>query len=171
MLKHNKCRMVSIDSSTNKTAYAVYEGGSLTGHGLLDISDEHNMDNRFSKMSRKIMEILSKYDPDIVYIEETVVIRNAQTQRFLTRLQGVVYAWTILNNCDFNTIRPTQWRKLVGIDQTKKKREVLKAEAIELVKTLFELECNDDEAEAILIGLAAIRMYNPKTDVMKEEIA
>ena len=56
-------------------------------------------------------------------------------------------------------MRPTQWRKLVGIDQSKKKREILKQEAISLVKELYQLESNDDEAEAILIGLAAIKLF------------
>lgn len=56
-------------------------------------------------------------------------------------------------------MRPTQWRKLVGIDQSKKKREILKQEAISLVKELYQVESNDDEAESILIGLAAIKLF------------
>lgn len=56
-------------------------------------------------------------------------------------------------------MRPTQWRKLVGIDQSKKKREILKQEAISLVKELYQVESNDDEVEAILIGLAAIKLF------------
>lgn len=56
-------------------------------------------------------------------------------------------------------MRPTQWRKLVGINQSKKKREILKQEAISLVKELYQVESNDDEAEAILIGLAAIKLF------------
>lgn len=56
-------------------------------------------------------------------------------------------------------MRPTQSRKLVGIDQSKKKREILKQEAISLVKELYQVESNDDEAEAILIGLAAIKLF------------
>lgn len=61
--------------------------------------------------------------------------------------------------CEFDTLRQTQWRKLVGIDQSKKKREILKQEAISLVKELYQVESNDDEAEAILIGLAAIKLF------------
>ena len=56
-------------------------------------------------------------------------------------------------------MRPTQWRKLVGINQSKKKREILKQEAISLVKELYQVESNDDEAEAILIGLAEIKLF------------
>ena len=53
------------------------------------------------------------------------------------------------------TIRPTTWRKLVGIRQGRKKREELKQEAIALINNQFSINVNDDEAEAILIGKAA----------------
>lgn len=56
---------------------------------------------------------------NIVYIEETVVLRNAHTQRFLTRLQGVVYAWCMNHGCEFNTIRPTSWRKAINLSTGK----------------------------------------------------
>ena len=38
------------------------------------------------------MIIWKKQSLFIIYMEETVVERNASTQRFLTRLQGVIYA-------------------------------------------------------------------------------
>lgn len=115
------------------------------------------MDERFRNMSLNLLQILSEKKPDAVYIEDTVVPRNVQTQRFLTRLQGVVYAYCVMNECEFHTIRPTVWRKLVGITQGKKKREELKEAAIKLVMDQFEMNVNDDEAEAVLIGIAAIK--------------
>lgn len=155
-----KCRMISIDSSTKKSAYAVFDNGEYCTSHLIECEEE-NMDQRFKTMSLNLIHILEANKPDIIYIEDTVVPRNVQTQRFLTRLQGVVYGYCAINNCEFNAIRPTEWRKLVGIDQGKKKREELKQEAIGLVKKLFKIDVNDDEAEAILIGWAAIKLFNP----------
>lgn len=77
------------------------------------------MDSRFEAMSQKLWGVLEIYKPNIVYIEETVVLRNAQTQRFLTRLQGIVYAWCMNHGCEFNTIRPTSWRAGIGMKQGK----------------------------------------------------
>ena len=116
------------------------------------------MNNRFEKMSLGLINTLNRLKPDIIFIAETVVLRNAQTQRFLTRLQGVVYAWCITNNCKFNVIRPTVWRKLVGIKQGKNiKREQLKQESIDYVKTKYNIDVNDDIADAICIGDAALK--------------
>ena len=149
-------RIISIDSSTKKSAYAVFDDEKYTNSELITCN-EKNMDERFRNMSLNLLQILSEKKPDAVYIEDTVVPRNVQTQRFLTRLQGVVYAYCVMNECEFHTIRPTVWRKLVGITQGKKKREELKDAAIKLVMDQFEMNVNDDEAEAVLIGIAAIK--------------
>jgi len=156
-----KCRMISIDSSTKKSAYAIFDNGIYIESSLIDCQN-NDMDDRLKNMSLNLLYILFEKKPDIIYIEDTVVPRNVQTQRFLTRLQGVIYGYCIINDCEFNTIRPTEWRRLVGIEQGKKNRDELKEEAIKLVKKDFNLDVNDDEAESILIGLAAIKKYNPE---------
>ena len=149
-----KYRIISIDSSTKKSAYAVFDNEKYVRSKLL-MCNAKNMDERFKRMSLSLLDVLYNQKPDVVYIEDTVIPRNAQTQRFLTRLQGVVYAYCVMNGCEFHTIRPTVWRKLVGIMQGKKKRDELKQDAIDLVLDKFGMKVNDDEAEAVLIGIAA----------------
>lgn len=151
--------MLSVDASTNKTGVAIFDNAHLTNYFLLDYSSNKSIDNRFKKMTLGLIETLSKFKPDIVYIEETVVNRNVQCQRFLSRLQGVIYGWCILNDCEFNTLRPTEWRKLVGMETGKKKRDELKQLAIEMVKENYNIETTNDIAEAILIGQAAINRF------------
>lgn len=152
--------MCSIDSSSKKTGIAIYKNGKYTSHKLLDCSKDKIMDSRFKKMALDILNTLNEIKPNIIYIEETVVLRNAQTQRFLTRLQGVVYAWCIQNNCEFNTIRPSSWRKAINLKQNKNiKREQLKQEAIDYVKEKYNIEVNDDIADAICIGDAVLNLF------------
>lgn len=152
--------MIAIDSSTNKSGIAIYKNGQFKSYKLLDYSNDKKMNSRFKKMSVALIEMLNEQKPDIVYIEETVVLRNAQTQRFLTRLQGVVAIWCFMNNCEFNTIRPTQWRKLIHISQSKNiKREQLKQSAIAYVKEKYNLDVSDDIADAICIGDAVLKMF------------
>lgn len=111
-------------------------------------------------MSLGLLQMLDKYKPDILYVEETVVLRNAQTQRFLTRLQGVIYGWCIQNSCEFNIIRPTQWRKQLSFSQGKNiKREQLKQQSIKYVKENYGLDVNDDIADALCIGSAVLKEF------------
>jgi Holliday junction resolvasome RuvABC endonuclease subunit len=155
--------MISIDSSSNKSGIAIFEDGLYAKHHLLDFSDNKQMEIRFEKMAKALINTVSHYKPNIIYMEETVVVRNAQVQRFLTRLQGVIYAWCIMNDCEFNTIRPTEFRKELDFVQGKNvKREELKQQAINYVKKIYNLEVNDDVADAICIGCAVINKFKNK---------
>ena len=153
-------RLVSIDGSTQKTGIAYFCNGKYVEHILLDFSKDKNMENRFESMSKEIWKKLDDYRPNIIYIEETYLANNPQTTKILTRLQGVVYAWCINNNCEFNTIRPNQWRKNLNFDLSKgNKRQQLKEQAIKYVLENYRLEVTDDEADAICISDAVIKMF------------
>lgn len=153
-------KLITIDSSSNKSGIAFFTNGKYKECCLLDCSKQKNMNDRFFDMSKVLWNTLEKYKPDVLYIEETVVLRNAQTQRFLTRLQGVVYAWCVNNDCEFNTIRPTSWRKLLDFSQGKNiKRNQLKEQSIKYVLDKYNLTVNDDVADAICIGDAVIKLW------------
>ena len=153
-------KLVSIDGSTQKTGIAYFCNGKYVEHILLDFSKDKNMENRFESMSKEIWKKLDDYRPNIIYIEETYMANNPQTSKILTRLQGVVYAWCINNDCEFNTIRPTSWRKQLNFQQGKNvKREQLKKQSLQYVLENYRLEVTDDEADAICISDAVIKMF------------
>lgn len=154
-------RLVTIDGSTQKSGIAYFCNGKYVEHVLLDFSKDKNMENRFESMSKEIWKKLDEYRPNIIYIEETYMANNPQTSKILTRLQGVVYAWCLNNDCEFNTIRPTQWRKLLNFQQGKNvKREQLKKQSLQYVLENYRLEVTDDEADAICIADAVIKMFS-----------
>ena len=152
-------KLLTIDGSTQKTGIAYFCNGKYVEHILLDYSKDKNMENRFESMSKEIWKILDGYRPNIIYIEETYTANNPQTSKILTRLQGVVYAWCINNACEFNTIRPTSWRKQLNFQQGKNvKREQLKKQSLQYVLDNYGLEVTDDESDAICIADAVIKM-------------
>jgi len=166
-----KCRMITIDASTTATGMAIFDNGIYNNVTFFELdSKKLNMDERFPLMTKWIYDTLEKYKPYIIYIEEAVVTRNAREQRFLARLQGVIYAYCLKNDCEFNTIVPTEWRKYSGIEQGGKKRPELKAAAIELVKTKYGLMVSEDEAEAILIGYAVIKKFEELEYKIKKQV-
>ena len=155
-----KIKLVTIDGSTQKSGIAYFCNGKYIEHVLLDFSKNKNMENRFESMSKEIWKTLDVYRPNIIYIEETYMANNPQTSKILTRLQGVVYAWCINNACEFNTIRPTSWRKQLNFQQGKNvKREQLKKQSLQYVLDNYGLEVTDDESDAICIADAVIKMF------------
>lgn len=154
-------KLITIDASTQKSGIAYFYNGKYVEHTLLDFSKDKNMESRFESMSKGIWQKLNEYKPNIIYIEETYMANNPQTSKILTRLQGVVYAWCLNNNCEFNTIRPTQWRKQLKFLQGKNiKRSQLKEQSIRYVLENYGLEVTDDESDAICIADAVIKLFS-----------
>ena len=154
-------RLITIDGSTQKSGVALFINGKYNKHVLLDFSKDKNMDSRFEEMSKSLWDNLSNNNPDVVYMEEVYSARDPRTSKFLSRLQGVVYSWCMNNNCEFNTITPSSWRKQLEFHQVKGvKRIQLKEQSIKYVLEHYDLKVNDDEADAICIGDAVIKKYS-----------
>lgn len=154
------CKMISIDSSTNKTGFAIWEDGKFIRSGLIDLSSNKDITKRLPEMMKQITTLLSDEKADLVYVEEMNVTRNAQVARFLVRLQGAIQYWCAINGKWFETIQPTKWRKAIDLKGKSRKREDMKQAAIDHVDTEFGLQANDDEAEAICIGQAVLKLYS-----------
>lgn len=153
-------KILSLDTSTKSTGYAVFNDEKLIRYSSIDKSDKKDSYERMAAMVYDIMVLIEREAPDVVVIEETVVPRNPQTQRMLTMILGAVFGVCIYNNFDYCSIRPTQWRKAVHADEyLPRKREELKAWSLDRVKLLYGIDnITDDVSDAILIGQAFLNI-------------
>ena len=101
---------------------------------------------------RLLCEKYGKFDK--VVIEELKVISNQKTLVMLAIVQGMVLRE--LNNNLVEFVSPTVWRKQFSLNG---KREEAKRKAIALCTSLGYKVKNDDEAEAILIGLFTLDKF------------
>lgn len=172
--------MLTMDTSTKKSGISVFKNGIYTESLLLNFESVKKMDERFPLMVKNIIQTLEEYHPDIIYIEEAVVLKNADTQRFLLRIQGAVYVWCLFHNCEFNTIRPTEWRKSLDLNEKsinggRPKKDELKQRSIQYVKKLLGYELQEDVAESLCIGISVLKKWNINfekiTDVKFKEIS
>lgn len=118
-------------------------------------------------MVYEIITLIEREAPDVVVIEETVVTRNPQTQRMLSMILGAVFGCCVINNFNYCSIRPTQWRKAVRGDDEKlpRKRDELKLWSIDKVAELYDIQdIGDDISDAILIGKAFINMIEEQEE-------
>lgn len=155
-----KTIMCSLDVSTNKTGFAVFENGKRKYSMLLDNSKISSVETRSMEMAKDILFELEKYKPTIIAIEDTYCGGNVSTMKKLNRLQGCIWGWCVLNGADFNIYLPSSWRKEFGDLFKGKKRDECKKLAVEYIKNNYKLDVNDDEAEAIMLGEATVIKYN-----------
>ena len=159
----SECKLISFDTSTSSTGYAVYISGKLHRYDLIDFKRIKNTDERIKEMILKIYEIIETEKPHIIVAEMTVVTRNAQTQRNLTMILGAIQGKCLENNIFFSLLRPTEWRKLVNNEKEKlpRKREELKQWSKQKVSDILGInDINDDISDAILIGQAYINRFS-----------
>lgn len=157
-------RMVSLDTSTQKSGCALFEDGKLVDHLLIDLHRMTDAEKRMNKMCSSLARVLKNWEPDAVYIEYPEGQGgNIKTFNMLCEILGAVRLYCAVKDCEFNEVRPPQWRKWLGMDQSKKKRAELKQMSMDYVLETFGVECNNDEADAICIGCAVLEYY--KTDV------
>lgn len=154
-------KIISIDASTRHTAISIFDNKKYVG--TENVICDGNINKRFFNMIIRINSLLEVEKPDLIIIEEMVVERNVDTQRFLTRLQGSICLFSALNNCEVIFIRPTEWRKLSKLNEYAKeifpekkklKREDFKVAAMKYVNKVFNLKLGEDESESYLIGVA-----------------
>ena len=157
-----KCKLISMDTSSNSTGVAIFIDGVLSHHFLIDLKKIKNTEDRMKEMVKQIYEIIEKEKPDIITTEMTVVTRNAQAQRNLTMILGAIYGKCIEDNIWYYSARPTEWRSLIDTDKKPKgrKRENYKEWSIDIVKEKYEINANDDVCDAILIGRAYVNKFS-----------
>jgi len=163
----SQTKLISIDSSSSKTGWALFENAKYIKSGVINLDTnerkkkyKNNSDKRIEDMCLSIIDLLKRYQPDIIVIEKLNVGRNMVAVRALSKVIGVVYCYSILNNCFYFEIQPSQWRSQLGMQSSKRKRDEYKELSIKYVKDILNKDVSDDEADSICTGLGYIKMFS-----------
>lgn len=157
-------KIAGIDASTQKSGIALFEDSNYIKHTLIDLHNEKDTKVRIPRMINEVCTKLDEYKPDKILMEETVLSSNIDTLKKLAYLAGGIMAYAYKNNIEFKLLLPTEWRKKVGLQQSKKiKRDVLKQEAIKAVLEEYKINVTDDEAESILVARSGFDL--PKINI------
>ena len=160
-------RVISLDQSSIRTGVAVFDNSNLIHHGVIDLHKEKDADLRTKEMCKEIRQLVKKYCPNCIVLED-VNLRNGsvRTVIMLARLSGNIQEMGFEANIPIVFYSPSTWRRIAGIKMGREiKREQLKQAAIDMVYTTYGFKCGDDEAEAIIEGLAYLKENNLLPDL------
>ena len=154
-------KLLSFDTSTTMSGWAVYENGEYVKSGLIDLhKSRKSAQERIDEMCKEIVKILAKEKPDIIAVEKLNVNRNMNTVRELCRVIDVCYFYALFaGNCRFQEMSPSEWRGGIGIKAKYKERQRYKKLAQEYAIKHFKEDIGEDEAEAICIGASYVSQY------------
>ena len=149
MAKKKKWKVLALDTSSNKTGWALFINGKYAESGVIDLSKNKNAEERIKKMCFSITTLIFDKSPDDVVIEQIPSTRNADTTRKLSRIIGAVFYYCLSNNINYTEMSCSAWRKLVRIKNSNRKK--VKADSVNHVLQKYKLDISDDEADAINI--------------------
>ena len=153
-------KMVSLDSSTKVSGCALFEDGALIEHRAIDYSKIYDPEERMNKMCVSLVKLMKEWEPEVIIAEHPQGAgANILVVNRLSEIIGAVRLYAAVKNIQFTEFMPTEWRKLVGMEQGKKKRSELKQDSRDLALELYGEYMRDDESDACLIGQAYINKY------------
>ena len=160
--------LLSLDLSSKSSGWAIFKDSMLIDSGCVTSSSTDLM-KRINVMKDGIKTIVEKYNPDKVVAEEVRPengMQNVKTHRALMWVQGAIalMLYDYNKKIELELIYPSSWRAAIGIKTGRGiKRTSLKEKDIQFVKENYNLDVNDDEADAICIGYSC--SHDIETDI------
>ena len=156
----NVTRILALDAATNITGYALYDNKTLVSYGIFKTTTTFDAAARINQVKHWLKAALNEWEPDFVGVEniqlQSYGPNSAQTQvktfQTLANLQGVIMDTIYEASLDHATVRPSEWRSYCGINDGDTHRNAKKIAAQSKVKIWYDLDCSEDEADAICIG-------------------
>lgn len=153
--------LIALDMSTKSTGYAIYKHNKLVEYNYITATS-NDLFNRIKVMLNAINKLLEQ-NLDIQYVIMQQVRQegfiNIKTYKALMYLQGCVQMiiHQKFKHLQTDFLYPSQWRKVCKIKQGRGiQRKQQKQLDIQWVKDNFNIQVNDDIADAIGIGYAYI---------------
>ena len=153
--------MTTFDLATKKTGIAVWYDGKYKESYVINYEKIEDIEERTELMGKKLISALNYFQPTLVYSEDSFRGQNPKTVKCLCRIHGIVMGWCLEHNVEYHFIMPSAWRKYIpGFPNGRNaKRPEQKAYAVQYVKDHYGFSSiTDDQADAICIGEAVIRM-------------
>ena len=155
--------LCGIDSSTSNTSISLFKDGKYEDYTLISINKKQYPTKweRINPMLMEIAKVLEKYQPNVIYQEDSYKGNNIDNLKALTNILGGVRFWAITHDAEYYKLLPSQWRKVLKLNQYEADREILKQKTIEYIENTYKIDIpTDDVSDSIAIGAAGIIFYN-----------
>ena len=153
-------RILALDAATGTTGYAIYDDKIVVGFGTFNTKSTKPATERINDVKNWLKAAIKEWEPDFIGIENIQLQKygtkatdvQVKTFQTLANLQGVILD-TIFEACvDHDLVYPSEWRSYCGINDGDQHRDAKKKQAQAKVKIWYNMDCTEDEADAICIG-------------------
>ena len=148
-------RILGIDPGTVAMGYGVLESTddktTLIDYGVLTTKARSPIGERLSFMYNKLLEIISKSQPDAVAIEQPFVAKNVKTALAIGKAQAVAILAAANKGIPSYEYTPTQIKQRVANYGASSKEQI--QEMVRLQLELAQVPQPNDAADALAVAL------------------
>lgn len=141
------------------SGWAVFEDGKLIEYGKISLTDS-DLGERLFKFRQEILNLINKFQIDELIFEDIQLQKdigdNVKTFKILAEVFGNLYELATELNLPNSAVLADVWRSTLGIKGIHRQEQ--KKNAQNYVFKKYDVECTQDEADAICIGLHAIKI-------------
>lgn len=169
-IKKKGKRVLSIDQASYISGWSIFDGQELIAYGKYEIEKEKEFDERANLLKNWVREMVIKWEPDLVAIEDIQLQENnnnimVTTYKTLAHLQGIIMNCLYNLSQEYIIVHSGHWR---NYNQVKGRTKVDKKKSMQLIaKKLYDVTITNDEADAIGIGRYAARFLASKAPEIK----
>ena len=143
-------KVLSLDQARNM-GFAIFNDGKLIKYGTETIAPKNVTYEIMLPIAKEFTKnLLRKNKIDFIFIEDIQQQANVQVYSKLSMLLGVLICLFEELKIPYKKVPSTTWKSFCRIK--KRKREEEKLEAIEFVKSKYNIDVESDTADAICIG-------------------
>ena len=157
-------RVLGIDPGTVTMGYGIIdsEGDKVTlvKYGALQVKERSPIGERLSFLYNGLMEIMARYKPDAVAIEQPFVAVNAKSALAIGRAQAIAILAAANNKIPGYEYTPAQIKQQVANYGASSKEQI--QEMVKLHLRLDEIPQPNDAADALAVALCHVQEMHLK---------
>ena len=152
-------KTLAIDASSKSTGVAIFQDSKLIHYECITATSSDTY-KRIETMVQKLRQLYDQYQPVNIIMEQVLpqdVKHNQNVYKTLIYLQAAIVLELHKSNAKIDFSTASHWRSVCGIRTGAGiKRDTLKAASQSLVKSVYNIDVNDDISDAICLGMAYI---------------
>ena len=153
-------RILALDAATSITGYSIYDNKALVGFGTFKTNSNYQATERINQVKSWLKAAIRAWEPDFIGIENIQLQKygtkatdvQVKTFQTLANLQGVLLDVVFEAKIEHELVYPSEWRSYCGINDGETHRDAKKKAAQAKVKIWYNMDCTEDESDAICIG-------------------
>lgn len=157
-MQKNNQRILGIDPGFGRVGYGIIEQKNnrewkAVGFGCIETSSKDSFVKRLADIHDELEEIIKKYEPMRLAVEELFYFKNAKTVIEVAQARGVIILTAVENGLPVDEFTPLQVKQAVTGYGRAEKGQMQKVVA--MILGLKEKIKSDDAADALAVALTA----------------